>query len=186
MPDTTKTVTTVDIQMLDENREGTTTVKLDNPRDNLTREQVSAAMQTPFANGWFLCGNGKTAKYLGDVIINQSIKTTLDGADFYVTPDTLELVVPSTAQIATWGENAIITCSGAIIMGYNIRNYASFYTSKVATLEVQIRDNGLSVKVRGTLKDQNTFARQKLFDLDLVIQGTVVTVPVYLTVEQKA
>ena len=58
MPDTTTVVKTLDIQMLDADRQDATLIKLDNPKDNITREMVSAAMQPAFANNWFLTTKG--------------------------------------------------------------------------------------------------------------------------------
>lgn len=72
--DTQTTVANLDIQILSAERSETTTIKLDNPKQNLTREMVSAAMQPAFTNGWLLTSKGSVAMYLGDVTYNTSTK----------------------------------------------------------------------------------------------------------------
>lgn len=164
MPDTITNVTTVDIQMLDENRSNATTIKLDNPKENLTREQVSAAMQPAFANGWFLCNNGSVAMYLGDVTVNQSIKTKLGGEDFYVTPSSLNFTAGSAE------EGLDINVSGATIQGYNIK-YTNPGTDPI--LNVTIAENGLSAHV--SIDDYSSGHSATLI---LIILGTSVNVTV--------
>lgn len=163
-------VTTLDIQMLDSERKNATTIKLDFPKDNLTREQVSAAMQPAFANGWLLTNSGSVAMYLGDVTINQSIKTKLDGEDFYVTPSTLAYTI-SLEQT----ETKTITVSGATIQGVNITDYVD-ENDTLEFLSPVIAANGLSVQipVRGiaTGSDQDA-----TFNIKLIILGTEVTIP---------
>lgn len=163
MADTTTTVKTVDIQLLDADRSNATTIKLDNPKNDLTREQVSAAMQPAFTNGWFLCTNGNVAMYLGDVTINQSIKTKLGGEDFYVTPSLLTLTKETNTATGT------ITVSGATIQGYrfNISNTNTF------TVSGKISSNGLSIDI--TVKDSQLLLSMD-FKTYLIIQGQTIEV----------
>lgn len=164
MADTITNVKTVDIQLLDADRSNATTIKLDNPKDNLTREQVSAAMQPALSAGWFLTSKGSVAMYLGDITINQSIKTKLGGEDFYVTPSRLEF------DISNAEDGLDVQVSGATIQGYNIK-----YTNKATdpAVNVTIADNGLSAHV--WLED---FTTGNTMYLILIIQGVAVTVPI--------
>lgn len=178
MPDTTKIVETLDIQLLDESRSNATTVKLDNPRENITREQVSAAMQPAFANGWFLTSKGDVAMYLGDVTINKSIKTTLDGSDFYVTPTSLTMKAVNESQTEY---EPTITVSGATIQGYNYTPLTGPLASKIDKFEVTIAENGLTATLKffasagfGSGSDYCTM------DFYLVIQGVRITIPIRL------
>ena len=166
MADTQTTVTNLDIQLLDADRSNTVTIKLDNPKNNVTREQVSAAMQPALTNGWFLNSKGDTIMYLGDVTINQSIKTKLGGEDFYVTPDSITMVVPLNNSAST-----TVTVTGATIQGFNFANV----TNNDATYTAKVADNGLSVTL--TIK-QNTALSDGTFDFILIIQGTQVVIPV--------
>jgi len=166
MANTVTTVTNLDIQLLDESRAGTTTIKLDNPKANVTREQVSAAMQPAFTNGWFLTSKGTTAMYLGDVTINQSIKTKLAGEDFYVTPASL------TFTAADAEDGLAIQVSGATIQGYNLL----FDPQTQPVLTATISDNGLTI----TVKIDDYISGQTMA-IELVIQGSVVNIPITTT-----
>lgn len=163
--DTQTTVANLDIQILNADRAETTTFKLDNPKQNLTREQVSAAMQPALTNGWLLTSKGSVAMYLGDVTYNTSTKIKLGGEDFYVTPTALTLT-RTNANSASGNINV----SGATIQGYNINNleYEPSVTCKIT-------NNGLGLTVNaqssGSLPAGN-------FEVQLVIMGTTVTVPV--------
>lgn len=171
-------VTTVDIQMLNAERGSATTIKLDNPKDNITREQVSAAMQPALSAGWFLCTDDSPATYLGNITVNQSIKTKLGGEDFYITPSSLSLSA-QVDQIAT----GTVNCSGATIQGINIDNIVGFDEHPedyVEFLSPVIAANGLSaqikVKVIGSM-DGDTIS----FKVKVIVQGIVVTIPATVT-----
>lgn len=164
MADTTTNVTNLDIQLLDADRSGTVTIKLDNPKANVTREQVSAAMQPALSAGWFLSSKGTPAMYLGDITINQSIKTKLGGEDFYVTPSSITFNASSAADGTT------IQISGATVQGYNILRNPE--TDPV--LSVEITNNGLSVEV----KIEEDYASGITMTLVLIIQGVAVNIPI--------
>ena len=170
MADTQTTVTTLDIQILDAERADATTIKLDNPKDGVTREQVSSAMQPAFTNGWFLTNKGSVAMYLGDVTINQSIKTKLGGEDFYVSPTSLAYNISLEQTV-----EHTITVSGATIQGVNITDYVD-ENDTLEFLAPVIAENGLSVKipVRGVATGEGEDAT---FKVKLVILGTEITVP---------
>lgn len=168
MADTTTNITNLDIQLLDADRSGTVTIKLDNPKANVTREQVSAAMQPALSAGWFLSSKGTPAMYLGDITINQSIKTKLGGEDFYVTPNTL--------NYGSSTNNIQIDVTGSTIQGYNILNRN---TSINLTINVNVAENKLSANVSMSFSGNTPSSGTKLFDLILVIQGLEITVPAY-------
>ena len=143
------------------------TIKLDNPNDGITREQVSAVMQPALTNEWFLTTKGSPAVYLGDITLNTSIKTKLGGEDFYVTPNSITYVFLSSKTQDT----KTVTVSGATIQGYNITNLTNPNLDYKAT----VADNGLSISLKIT--NQNlTSGEQGNFKLNLVIQGTIVTI----------
>lgn len=174
MADSVTNVKTVDIQMLDANRSNATTIKLDNPKNNLTREQVSAVFQTPFANSWFLTTKGGVATYLGDVTINESIKTKLGGEDFYVTPSSLNFWNESEGDNYS---SLDINVSGAIIQGYNITDVEQDAGYNVS---ITIADNGLKATVH--LNNLNP-QRSTNFNVVLIIQGESITVPCSVPIE---
>lgn len=171
MADTQTTVVNLDIQLLDADRSNTTTIKLDNPKNDVTREQVSAAMQPAFTNGWFLSSKGDPLMYIGDVTINQSIKTKLDGQDFYVTPSELTLTYDSASDKSAGG---VITVSGATIQGTNF--VKSDYQARKS---ISVADNGLSVTVVvSNSSDTTQRPPAGTFTLILIIMGQSVYVPI--------
>lgn len=173
MADTQTTVTNLDVQLLDAERSNTTTVKLDNPRNGITREQVSAAMQPAFTNGWFLSSKGETLMYLGNVTINQSIKTILDGQDFYVTPSELTVYLGNEVSTDT-AVDYTVTCSGATIQGYDISEFTPSNVMRITAAE--LAENGLSVTI-SILKLPNMTSGNFTRNLYLIIQGVRIAVP---------
>lgn len=164
-----KIVNTLDIQLLNAERGDVTTVKLDNPNDGITREQVSAAMQPALTNGWLLTIKGSVVMYLGDITLNTSIKTKLDGEDFYVTPSSINLTIP-----ASQSAQSTITVSGATIQGYNLKNI----TNNKATYSLVIAENELSATLTITQSVISSDPLSGTLDIILVIMGTTVTIPV--------
>lgn len=159
----TRTVTTLDIQMLDADRSNTTTIKLDNPKDSLTREQVSSVMQTAFTNGWLLTSKGNVAMYLGDVTINQSIKTTLEGEDFYITPSSLDIATPNSDTTVT----SNLTVAGATFMGYDYKFAGSKGSGQAEITEVEITNNGLTMRISAKGNPE----RKVRYDFWVIVQG---------------
>lgn len=168
MADTQTTVTTLDIQMLNADRADATTIKLDNPINNVTREMVSNAMQPAFTNGWFLTTKGYPAMYLGDVTINQSIKTKLGGVDFYITPDNLSFGT-LTAGVDT---TKTVTCSGAAVQAANIVNTPT-ETAFLFFNPIVKENNTVDVTIR---RDSPT-SESITFDLKLIINGEAIIIP---------
>lgn len=186
MPDITTTVKTLDFQMLDADRQDATLIKLDNPKANITREMVSAAMQPAFANGWFLTTKGSPAMYLGDVTISTSTKVKLDGQDFYITPSaiTQNWGTTPTAKSHTYD----IDVSGATIQGYNIIDVVNGIKATAdssETLQVNYTPliTGNNLKFQLTIIIPSASVGSKVYGqwtckIILVIQGTQVNVPV--------
>lgn len=180
--DTTTTVVTLDIQLLDAERKNATTVKLDNPKTNpmVTREQVSAAMQPALTNSWFLTSNGSVAMYLGDVTINTSTKVKLGGDDFYVTPNSITLTLAQAKQSAL--DNRMITVSGAIIQGYSFKR--GTIQNQDATWYEKIYGTILNNGSRFAFKFEDSFTNlteNATFTVSLIIQGVEVEIPVTVT-----
>lgn len=165
-------VTTLDIQMLDADRKNATTIKLDFPKNDVTREQVSAAMQPAFINGWLLTNAGSVAMYLGDVTKNQSIKTKLDGEDFYITPNELVIMTNESSPVSSE-----LTVSGATFIGYDYRGTASQGEGETTIQSVTIRDNGLTMRITASSGPQT---RKIRYDFYVIVQGEKIKIPVYL------
>ena len=177
MADTQTTVLTLDIQLLDEKRADATLIKLDNPVNNITREMVSTAFQPVLSAGWFLTTKGGIVKYLGDITINQSIKTKLGGEDFYITPNHFNRDIAIDEV-----QNFVINCTGATIQGVNIDNFTNTFEEEHPEDYVQvyapvIAANGLSVTIP-VLGKGTTSPDTISFDANVIVLGTTVTVPI--------
>lgn len=159
-------VSNLDIQILNAERAETTTFKLDNPKQNLTREMVSAAMQPALTNGWLLTSKGSVAMYLGDVTYNTSTKIKLGGEDFYVTPDQLSINIDQSKNFS-----GVINVSGATIQGYRFENTTGF-----RDIICELSNNNLTATVSG--QTISTSGLPLTFNLILIIMGTEVTVPI--------
>jgi len=143
-------------------------IRLDNPRDGITREQISAAYQKAFLEDWIICSKGSIADYIGEIVVETSTKVSLEGEDFYITPNTLSINLGSSTK-----GSGNLTVSGAQIQGYNVKNIAG--KSDVEYIKATIKDNGLTATV--TVQTTTSKDASGTFDLILVIRGKEVTVP---------
>lgn len=145
-----------------------TRVRLDNPKEGITRAQIATAMQPAFTNGWIITDKGSTAGYLGETVLETSTKISLEGEDFYVTPNSLNI---------TNGNEYTLTVTGAKIQGYNIKNRtAGVYYD---TFMITVSQNGLTATVQ--VRESDPVAGT--CDLILIILGQEVTIPVTVNIE---
>lgn len=162
-----KTVKTIDVQLLNANRERPKTYKFDNPKDNLTRAQISEAFTPALSNSWLLAADGSVAMYLGDTTLNTSTKITLDGEDFYITPNSLTFGAGSKLTLT-------LTVTGAQIQGYNVKDYTESSGGANAPYpQITISENGLAANVTF----DNTGNYRGSFNLILIILGQEITIP---------
>lgn len=142
-----------------------TRVRLDNPKNGITRSQIAEVMQPAFTNGWIITDKGSTAGYLGETVLETSTKIKLEGEDFYVTPNALYFTADPGTQTKT------LTVTGAQIQGYNIKMTIETYS----TLSVAIAENGLTATVT-TRYDEGQSSGA--WNVILIIRGQEVTIPV--------
>lgn len=164
-----KEVVTLDVQLLNANRESVRTYKFDNPRSDVTRAQISEAFQPALVNSWLIAADGSPAMYIGDTIINTSKKVSLDGQDFYVTPTELNLSITTPGQPAV----GTVTVTGAQIQGYNFKNKQGTFS----VLTAVVADNGLTATLTVSTPQGNSAS----CDLILIILGKEVVIPVTIT-----
>lgn len=142
-------------------------IRLDNPKEGITRAQIAEVMQPAFTNNWIMTEKGSTAGYLGETVLETSTKIKLEGEDFYVTPNEIIFTTGSGTQ------NATLTVTGAQIQGYNIKQIDEGGSS---TLSVKIAENGLSATVTTTAPSSGAYGGT--WNLILIIRGAEVTIPV--------
>lgn len=144
-------------------------IRIDNPKTGITRAEIADAFQPAFTNSWIITSKGSTAGYIGEVVLETSTKISLEGNDYYVTPNslTLEDTVEQT-----------LTITGAQVQGFNIKNFTSSGTPPLTpkNVNVIIAENGLSVAVA-----MSTSSYTGSFDLILIILGQEITIPCSFT-----
>lgn len=170
---TSTTVTNLDIQLLNANRSAAVTIKLDNPKDDVTREQVSSTFQPALSGGWFLANDGSPAMYIGNITVNQSIKTKLGGEDFYVTPSELRF---SANALQSSDQTTNVNVTGATIQGYNFSNSATNNSTKVV-----ISENALTAAVT-MAQGMYLSSQDPQFSIILIVQGQSIQIPVYIDI----
>ena len=87
------TVKTVDVQIYDDQNK-TTTYKIDNPKDGLTRTEVVAAFYTGINAELFITSNGKPVS-VGTVTLSTSIKEVMAEDSIYITPSLINVTIYS-------------------------------------------------------------------------------------------
>ena len=174
----TTTVQTVNISTIDEDGKQTT-FNLDNPKENLTKNQVISAFQSGIDHGILISNYGSLIKSVGTVTLATSTKIELEGEPIYITPNSLEytfnrIVDGSSATKTVSVTNGTIQSAGVTDLtvssgGYlsNITVVSNFTTS---TVTVKVIEKGSSNGTTYTGK------------LIIVIQGTSYSVPITITV----
>lgn len=79
-------------------------LNLDNPKNNLTLNEIKDAFQIPIVNGWLMGKNGPVIE-VQKANYSQSIKTPINGGEVAVTPSSLNI---------TTGNSGVVNVSGAI------------------------------------------------------------------------
>lgn len=174
----TTTVQTVNVSTIDEDGKQTT-FNLDNPKDNLTKQQVVNAFQTGIDNGILISNYGSLIKSVGTVTLATSTKIELEGEPIYISPNSLEfnltrLVDGSSATSTVTVTNGTIQSAGITDMqvssgGYlsNVKVVSSFTTNVVT---VTVIEKGSSSGTTYTGK------------LIIVIQGNSYHVPITINI----
>jgi len=85
---------TLDVSTIDEDGK-TTTFKLDNFKENITKNQVVEAFQYGINNGLLMSNYGTAIKSVGTVMKSTSTKVELEGEPIYITPNELTLTIPA-------------------------------------------------------------------------------------------
>ena len=162
------TIKNVEIQLID-NDARTTTIKLDNPKTNITKPEIITVFSTAISNNWLLSNYGNPIQGIGQVQLTTSEKILLEGDPVYVTPSTLSFTLTNQKP----ADNKTVTVSGGpTIQGYNIRNL----TNANLNYKITIASDGLSIQVIVLTTDLSA-GDNGSFDLDLVVQGKIITVP---------
>lgn len=184
MADKTTTVNTLDIQLLDASRANPTLIKLDNPIENVTKQQVLAVMQPALTNEWFLSSKGDIALYIGDVTLNTSIKTVLSGGETYITPATLTIDCSDDNETEYEGT---LTVTNGVIQSASLEVPSGFpdFTNNNVTYQVNFTNTQVTIKIIDI--DNYFFNHQDesyTCTAIVIIEGVAFRVPVTVTGKQ--
>ena len=94
-------VKNVDIQLIDDDAKSTT-VKLDNPKDNITKNEIVQVFTTAINNNWLLSNYGSAIKGVGQVQLTTSEKVLLEGEAVYVTPASANITLSNSPVTTTF------------------------------------------------------------------------------------
>ena len=100
-------------------------LNIDNPKSNLTLNQIKDAFQVPIANGWLMGKNGVIVE-VQKAQYSQSIKIPIAGGEISVTPSSLTIENGSSWSVTVSGANP----TSAIIVDSNVTESsgsANFY-----------------------------------------------------------
>lgn len=168
------TVKNLDVQLLNAERKATT-IKLDNPKDGLTKAQVVAAYQPAITNGWLLDREGERVMYIGDVIVNTSIKVSLEGEDFYVTPEALAFNFSTNVSSGS-SDTKTITVTGADIQAVSFDQDALFKEIQIIT-NINQENNTADITLYAMQNLSLIDSQTKTFRINVWVNGQSVTVP---------
>lgn len=183
MADKIVTVNTVDIQLLSAERTESTLIKLDNPKDNLTKNEVVDAMQPALANGWLLTVKGSVATYIGDVTLNTSIKTTLSGGETYISPSNLTIECNNTETVFEGTFNV----TNGIIQAATLEVPADFPTFIQDNVSYQVSFTNTQAKIQIIDVDSFFYNQDAIYNCTciIVIEGVSFRMPVQVRKEQS-
>lgn len=170
MADTIKSSSTVDVQIYDENN-NLNTAKIENPRQNITKADVTSAFSKLISCGYFVSSYGGHLARTGTVTISESSKRILEGSGAIITPANLTLTLPSSGGSQT----GTLTVTGGIIQTANFETFPDI--SNWGFAYVTFDDNTVTV----TLQSSGASGNQSItINVEIVIEGISHLVPVTL------
>ena len=164
-------VKNLDIQLIDEDAK-TTTVKLDNPREDITKNQVISVFATAISNNWLLSNYGNPVKAIGQVQLSTSEKILLEGDPIYVTPERATLrPTPSTPSTQTFS-----VANGTIQM-VELSLESETQGQYISVSQTHTSD---SITVTATLANNtpSPISTEKNYSLKILIGTTIVSLPI--------
>lgn len=156
------------------------TISIDNPKDNLSLNQIKNAFQPAINGGWLIDNYGDTIVEVSEAKYNQVIKTQINGEPVVVAPNSLTVNIYSSTPI---GGNALktLTISGASASGISFNNNVNEGKFAVNAL---INSTGSSITIYFN-RLSNTAASEN-FNATVYFKGTSETVTIPVSVTQEA
>lgn len=171
MADTTTSV--VQIFFTDESGRSKS-FNIDNPRENLTLNQIRQAFQSAINGRWWYGNNGTVISALKSANYSQSVKIPIEGQDVVIeiTPSTIEFQPTSSTAEAV---NDTVTVSGSEVIGAYVTGFSGQNTEY---LVAQAYPENSQVTVSGELIKSYT---TKSCTLNIVTAARTVTIPINIS-----
>lgn len=170
MADTTNT-TVVQVTVTEEGGYSKT-FNLDNPKTNLTLNQIRNAFQPAITGGWLLGNNDKPIIAVERASYLEAIKTLILGEEIIITPSSLSIDPPNNIYGTNTGD---ITVTGGTIQSVSVVKTSGVGTPDYFDVSVSFTDSVATVTVRSVNENASGFTGTVI----LVISGKVYEIPVY-------
>ena len=157
------------IQLIDDDAKSTS-VSLDNPKNNLTKNEIVEVFSTAINNGWLLSNYGSAIKSVGQVQLTTSEKVILEGEAVYVTPASAEM----SPRAGTPANQVFTVTNGNIQMVELSLNSDSSGNFMVAS-ETHTAN---SVTVTMALQGSPTGTIVNNYTLKILVGTTVISIPI--------
>lgn len=90
------------------------TINIDNPKDNLSLNQIKAAFQPAIAGGWLLSSSGSAITEVVEAKYNQVIKTQINGVPVTVSPSSLTFNILASTAVGQYSYETLTVTNGTI------------------------------------------------------------------------
>lgn len=158
------------------------TISIDNPKDDLSLNQIKAAFAPAINGGWLLASNGSPITEVVEAKYNQVIKTQINGLPVTVSPSSFNVEVTSSTAVGSSVVAGTLTVTNGVITGVscpstNDTQQGQGFAIRVVNYNSQMTNAVISVT---RTKDVNsTFSGEiKIF---IAGSDTPITVPISVT-----
>jgi len=168
-------VQTLDVSTVDEDGK-ITTFKLDNFKENITKNQVISAFQYGINNGLLMSNYGSAIKSVGTVMKSTSTKIELEGEPIYITPSSIEATLDSSTASKVVEVTVTSQIQAASVMDLQKSDPNSNIQAYVQNISYENNTTRISVYIY--MADTGRSATAKLV---IVVNGVNNTVPISMT-----
>lgn len=102
---------------LKDSSERNTTINIDNPKDDLSLNQIKAAFAPAINGGWLLANNGSQITEVVEAKYNQVIKTQINGLPVTISPSSLSAEITTDTAIGSSVTVGTLTVNNGVLTG---------------------------------------------------------------------
>lgn len=140
---------------LKDSSERNVTINIDNPKDNLSLNQIKAAFAPAISGGWLLANNGSQITEVVEAKYSQVIKTQINGLPVTVSPASLDITISTDTAIGSSVTQSVNVSNGVpIVARCDAGNSKAINTTKIMGSRVDLlmyRLSNESSSLSGTL-----------------------------------